>query len=70
MGPSALRAEVAAKVVLIRGSRDGLAWTDAHPDLAALVVLDDGTMLESAPRRFSLGLSAKGAGRARSTRLS
>ena len=43
-GPSA---EAAAKVALILGSRDGMAWLDARPTLAGLLVLDDGRVLSS-----------------------
>jgi thiamine biosynthesis lipoprotein len=43
-GPSA---EVAAKVALILGSRAGLAWLDARPTLAGLLVLQDGQILRS-----------------------
>lgn len=38
---SALRAEVAAKVVVLLGSRAGLDWLGTEPDLAALVVLEN-----------------------------
>lgn len=44
---SALQAEVAAKVALLRGSREGLAWLEARPGLAGLLVLEDGTVLRS-----------------------
>jgi len=43
-GPSA---EMAAKVALILGSRAGLAWLDARPTLAGLLVLADGRILRS-----------------------
>ena len=43
-GPSA---EVAAKVALMLGSSAGLAWLDARPTLAGLLVLDDGTLVRS-----------------------
>jgi len=46
----ALDAEVAAKRVLLEGSEAGLAWIDARPHLAAIVVRDDGSVLRS--RRF------------------
>lgn len=45
---SAADAEVAAKAALILGSRDGLKWINARPDLAGLLVLEDGAMLHSA----------------------
>lgn len=44
---SALQAEVAAKVALLRGSREGLAWLESRPELAGLLVLEDGTVLRS-----------------------
>jgi thiamine biosynthesis lipoprotein len=47
IAPDAAQAEVAAKVALILGSKDGLDWIDARPELAALVVLEDGTVLKS-----------------------
>jgi thiamine biosynthesis lipoprotein len=43
-GPSA---EMAAKVALILGSRAGMAWLDARPTLAGLLVLADGRILHS-----------------------
>jgi thiamine biosynthesis lipoprotein len=43
-GPSA---EMAAKVALILGSRAALAWLDARPTLAGLLVLDDGRVLHT-----------------------
>ena len=42
LAPTAVAAESAAKAVLILGSGAGLAWLDAHPALAGLLVLDDG----------------------------
>ena len=47
VAPSACDAEAAAKVALILGSRDGLAWLDARPALAGLLVLEDGRVLHS-----------------------
>lgn len=44
VGRTAWEAEVAAKVVLILGRSEGLAWIERHPTLAALAVLDDGSM--------------------------
>ena len=46
----ALDAELAAKRVLLEGSEAGLAWIDSRPELAAIVVRDDGHVLRS--RRF------------------
>lgn len=47
VAPSARAAEVAAKVTLILGSQAGLAWIDARPALAGLVVTDEGRLLRS-----------------------
>ena len=44
---SAREAEMAAKVALIRGSRAGLAWMEARPSLAALLVLEDRQIVRS-----------------------
>ena len=40
-------AETAAKVALILGSRAGLAWIEARPGLAGLLVLEDGRVVRS-----------------------
>ena len=40
-------AETAAKVALILGSREGLAWIEARTGLAGLLVLEDGRVLRS-----------------------
>lgn len=48
IGPGALEAEIAAKGVLLRGARAGIAWIDARPDLAALVVREDRQLVASA----------------------
>jgi thiamine biosynthesis lipoprotein len=42
LAPTAVMAESAAKAALILGSRDGMAWIEAHPQLAALLVLENG----------------------------
>lgn len=47
IGPAAVVAEAAAKAVLILGSRAGLAWLDARPQLAGLVVLENGQVCHS-----------------------
>ncbi|MBA3946514.1 MAG: FAD:protein FMN transferase [Herpetosiphonaceae bacterium] len=47
VAPTACDAEVAAKVVMILGSRAGIAWLDARPVLAGLLVLEDGQVLRS-----------------------
>jgi thiamine biosynthesis lipoprotein len=40
-------AEVAAKVILILGSAEGLSWLEMHAPLAAFVVLENGQVLTS-----------------------
>ena len=47
VAPTAVEAETAAKSVLIRGSEDGLAWLEAHPALAGLIMLENGSILYS-----------------------
>jgi thiamine biosynthesis lipoprotein len=47
IAPTTREAETAAKVVLIRGSRDGLAWLETRPSLAGLLVLEDGQVVRS-----------------------
>ncbi|MBI5945334.1 MAG: FAD:protein FMN transferase [Chloroflexi bacterium] len=47
VAPTAVEAETAAKSVLIRGSVQGLAWLETNPDLACLVILEDGQVLYS-----------------------
>ena len=47
IGPSAEVAEMAAKVVLISGSYQGLEWLEKHPELAGLMVLEDGAIIYS-----------------------
>lgn len=47
IAPSTREAEMAAKVALICGSREGVAWIDARPHLAALLILENGNMLLS-----------------------
>jgi len=47
VAPTAVEAETAAKSVLIRGSVEGLAWLEADPNLAGLVILEDGQVLYS-----------------------
>jgi len=48
IAPSALDAEIAAKRLLLCGSRGGMAWLECHAELAALVVREDGQVLRSA----------------------
>ncbi len=47
LAPNAMEAEVAAKVLLVLGSRLGLEWIENRPGLAALVVLEDGRRMAS-----------------------
>lgn len=42
-----MQAEAAAKAVFIHGSGLGLEWIEAHPELAALFILDDGQLVYS-----------------------
>ncbi len=51
IAPSVREAEVAAKAAFILGSRDGLAWIDEQPALAALLVGENGRLLRS--RQFA-----------------
>jgi thiamine biosynthesis lipoprotein len=44
IGPSAQEAEMAAKLVLIHGSGEGLIWLEQHPEFAGLVILEDGEL--------------------------
>jgi len=45
--PTTVQAEVAAKVVLILGSQDGLAWLAAQPGLEALLVTNDSQIVST-----------------------
>jgi thiamine biosynthesis lipoprotein len=47
LGASAAECEAAAKVALLLGSQDGLAWLEARPSFAGLLVLEDGTVRQS-----------------------
>lgn len=47
VAPDAATADVAAKVVLILGRRRGLNWLERQPDLAALLVMQDGVVARS-----------------------
>jgi thiamine biosynthesis lipoprotein len=65
VAPTACEAEASAKVALILGSRDGLTWLDARPELAGLLVLEDGRVLRSrrlqayVPARPSISMKEK-----------
>lgn len=47
IAPSAVEAEVAAKVALISGSRAGLEWLESNSSLAGMLVLEDGQRIYS-----------------------
>ena len=47
IAPSAVEAEVAAKVALISGSEAGLDWIESNPALAGMLVLEDGQRIYS-----------------------
>ena len=47
IAPTAVSAEVAAKVALIFGSQKGLQWIEARSELAGLLVLEDGRLVRS-----------------------
>jgi thiamine biosynthesis lipoprotein len=47
VAPTAVEAETAAKSVLIRGSAEGLAWLESIPNLAGLIILENGSILYS-----------------------
>ena len=47
VAPTAVEAEAAAKSVLIRGSIEGLNWLESNPNLAALLILENGQILYS-----------------------
>jgi thiamine biosynthesis lipoprotein len=47
VAPSAQAAEIAAKVVFIAGSFQGIEWLDQRPEYAGLLVLEDGEKIQS-----------------------
>lgn len=47
IAPTVVDAEMAAKVILILGSQQGLDWLENQPGMAALIVLADGNIFES-----------------------
>lgn len=47
IAPNVMQAEAAAKAAFILGSRVGLEWIEAHPEFAALFILDNGNLLYS-----------------------
>jgi FAD:protein FMN transferase len=54
IAPDALRAEAAAKAVIISGSRSGLDWLEADPSLAGVLILQSGEALYSQRMRTYL----------------
>jgi thiamine biosynthesis lipoprotein len=47
IAPDTLRAEAAAKAVVIAGSRAGMDWLESDPTLQAVLVLQSGELLYS-----------------------
>jgi thiamine biosynthesis lipoprotein len=47
VAPNAQAAEIAAKVLLIAGSAQGLEWLDQRPEYAGMVMLEDGERIQS-----------------------
>lgn len=47
IAPTIFHAEVAAKVALLLGSRAAMGWMETHGDLAALLILQDGTVIRN-----------------------
>lgn len=45
IAPTMVQAEVAAKVALILGSQEGLKWLEARPQLAGLMILENGNLV-------------------------
>jgi FAD:protein FMN transferase len=47
IAPNVMEAETAAKMVLILGSQAGLDWLENQPQMAGILVLEDGCRLDS-----------------------
>jgi FAD:protein FMN transferase len=47
IAPTSIQAEWAAKTSLLLGGQDGLKWLNANPELAGLLILEDGQCLYS-----------------------
>jgi len=47
VAPTVLQAEAATKIILISGSRDGMAWLESQSNLAAILVRENGVRLYS-----------------------
>ena len=45
--PTAMQAETAAKTAFILGRDKGLAWIEAHPSFACMMILDSGEVFIS-----------------------
>jgi thiamine biosynthesis lipoprotein len=54
IAPSAVEAEIAAKVIAITGSEHGLAWLEEQPEYAAVIVREDGRAVYSAQMKHYL----------------
>jgi thiamine biosynthesis lipoprotein len=54
VAPSTMQAEVGAKAALILGSRDGLAWIEARPPLAAIITLEDRRVMYSNRMKYHI----------------
>lgn len=61
IAPDAVRAEAAAKAAVLMGTTRALAWLDPQPDLAALLVREDGAVMHTHSfARFSLADQPQG----------
>jgi thiamine biosynthesis lipoprotein len=47
IAPSTVQAEASAKAAMILSSREGMAWLEARPELAGLLILESGELLYS-----------------------
>ena len=47
VAPTVMQAEAATKIILIKGSREGMAWLEDQPELAGILVLENGVRLYS-----------------------
>jgi len=47
IAPDVMQAEAAAKAAFILGSHAGLEWIESHPELASLLILDNGELIYS-----------------------
>lgn len=47
VAPTVLQAEAAAKVILISGRQAGMAWLESRPELAGIIMLNNGVRLYS-----------------------